>query len=187
MYLSGRNSMCSSCIVFILWPCEMHLGLKDQLAAADVGLGVARRTYVCVRPEQDVLELRFLLVDVLDGLLGLVVGRSGLQDLRALGCGLALALQGKLILIYTQTLACPAGLVSAFCRCLFDQWIKARACSVPDVQPAKAALQTALELREIWCRKARRLPDTQDQRQYEMKLSTMTNCMHQDLKEPSDL
>ena len=59
------------------------------------------RTYVCVRPQQDVLELRLLLVDVFDGLLGLIVRRCWLQNLRALCWGLALALQGKLILLYS--------------------------------------------------------------------------------------
>lgn len=52
-------------------------------------------TYVGVRPQQDVLELCLLLVDVFDGLLGCVVGRRGLQHLRALDCRLAFALHHK--------------------------------------------------------------------------------------------
>ena len=52
-------------------------------------------TYVGVRPQQDVLELSLLLVDVFDGLLGCVVRRRGLQHLRALDCRLAFALHHR--------------------------------------------------------------------------------------------
>ena len=79
--------------VCMLWPCREDSALRRSFVAAAIGLGVVRHTYVCVRPQQDVLELRFLLIDVFDGLLGLIVGRRGLQNLRALGWGLALALQ----------------------------------------------------------------------------------------------
>lgn len=52
-------------------------------------------TYVGIRPQQDVLELSLLLVDVFDGLLGCVVRRCGLQHLRALDCRLAFALHHR--------------------------------------------------------------------------------------------
>ena len=56
---------CSWPVLCMSWPDSM-------LTAASVSIS-RERTYVCVRPQQDVFELRLLLVDVFDGLLGLIV------------------------------------------------------------------------------------------------------------------